>query len=446
MTKKVGFDDNPLDIKGQITSADLYSKKIIFEEAKKFYQEFFKRIDRKDFNAAKRILSVIEDWELEYGENKISTLKNNSILVAYLAFKFGQTVGLTKKNLSNVYISGLVQNIGKVYMCEDDKSLAYEYYSSPLKQGDKGFNKIARALKLYPLKTREYLEEHTNLQSEIIDTAVNYHSVHSLLFKDGYSDAQKKVSQLDTILWFADSLSAVSFGSIIQLQREYRKGKQLSLIEGFELLKDQTEEQVPKFWKKASSATLMGVIFSMAMGIASPSKSSAANYTAQEVVEHTNEERENQEVDALAVSDKLTNAALDKANDMLAKDYWSHFGPDGVTPWQFMSNEGYRYVIAGENLAKGFSDVDKLNQAWLASPTHHENIINPKFSEIGVAVIDGKLGGRDVTLVVEMFGNRDSEGSVKGTVAVAKPTQTPSVNIFESFKNFIESIILKLTK
>ena len=61
-------------------------------------------------------------------------------------------MGLDKKELSNVYIASLVQDIGKVYMCDGDKALAYEYITSPLKKGDQGFDEIAKSLKNIPLK------------------------------------------------------------------------------------------------------------------------------------------------------------------------------------------------------------------------------------------------------------------------------------------------------
>ena len=58
---------------------------------------------------------------MEYGSKEFSVLKNSSVLVAYLAYKFGMSVGLKGSELSDVYITALVQNIGKVYMCGEDR-------------------------------------------------------------------------------------------------------------------------------------------------------------------------------------------------------------------------------------------------------------------------------------------------------------------------------------
>lgn len=398
MSEKVGFANN--DIKSQ---TDLYSKELIFEGALRFFLHTPREIDKKSFKIAKSVLAEIEAWEVQYGEEKYSRIRNNSILVGYLAYKFGEIVGLDKKELSNVYIAGLVQDIGKVYMCGEDKALAYEYISSPLKKGQEGFEKIAKALKRYPSETQKYLESHTNLNPYIVDTAANYHSIYSNLFKEGYPDADKKISQLDTVLWFADSLSAVSFSSIDELQRNYSKNRYISLIEGFELLREQTEEKIPRFWSKASSTTLMSLVFTMVMGMASTSKVDAANYTSQQVITLTNQDRAALGLAPLRADAELMQAAMDKARDMFAKGYWDHYGPNGESPWQFIRAEGIEYSVAGENLGKGFSDVNKLNQAWLNSPAHRANIVKPEFNEVGVAVMDGTLGGENVTLVVQLF-------------------------------------------
>ncbi len=403
MSKKVEFQNNDLNIEFQKTTTDLYSKELILQGAINFFTHPPRSVDRKNLKIAKNILKEIEQFELKYSDKDFSILKNDSVLVAYLAYKFGEIVGLNKEELSDVYIAGLVQNIGKVYMCGENKELAYQYTISPLKSGDKGFEEIAEAFKLVPSKTQEYLEKNTKLRSNIIDTASNYLSVYSNLFKDGYPNAKKDISQLDTVLWFADSLSALSFSSIDKLERNYKKGSYVSLMEAFELLREQTEDRIPQFWGKASSATLMSLVFTMIMGMSSPSKSDAANYTAQQVIALTNDDRANQGLTSLNVDQQLMNAAMNKARDMFEKQYWSHYGPNGETPWQFIYAQGYSYIYAGENLAKGFTDVQSINQSWLSSPEHRANILKPEYDEIGVAVMDGILEGKEVTLVVQMF-------------------------------------------
>ena len=65
---------------------------------------------------------------------------------------------------------------------------------------------------------------------------------------------------------------------------------------------------------------------------------------------------------------------------------------------------GASLEFAGENLARDFSNPASVVTAWMKSPTHKDNLLNPKFKEIGVAVVDGNLGGIATTLVVQFFG------------------------------------------
>jgi hypothetical protein len=89
---------------------------------------------------------------------------------------------------------------------------------------------------------------------------------------------------------------------------------------------------------------------------------------------------------------------------MFTNNYWAHNSPQGKTPWTFFDAVDYKYSTAGENLAKDFYNTDSLVKAWMNSPTHKENIINTKYKEIGIAVVNGTLGDIKTTLVVQHFG------------------------------------------
>ena len=112
---------------------------------------------------------------------------------------------------------------------------------------------------------------------------------------------------------------------------------------------------------------------------------------------------------ALVLDQRLSRAAALKAQDMFANNYWAHNAPNGKTPWEFITAAGYRYRVAGENLAKNFSISSAVVDAWMASPTHRENIMRGDYKDIGFAVVNGVLGGEETTLVVEMFGAGDSQ-------------------------------------
>ncbi len=131
----------------------------------------------------------------------------------------------------------------------------------------------------------------------------------------------------------------------------------------------------------------------------------ASDITSGNIVSLTNQEREKYGLPDLKTNIYLTAAAQLKANNMFKEQYWDHFGPNGESPWQFIKQSGYSYVYAGENLAKGFQTSEGVVQAWMASPTHRENLLSGNYKDIGIAAVSGKLLGEDVILVVQMFGN-----------------------------------------
>jgi hypothetical protein len=118
----------------------------------------------------------------------------------------------------------------------------------------------------------------------------------------------------------------------------------------------------------------------------------------------TNEARAAQDVSMLQMSPLLQAAAQEKANDMVANNYFAHTSPQGLSPWYWFSKVGYSFSYAGENLAVNFSDSGDVTTAWLNSPEHRENILDPHFTQIGMAVAQGTFQGHSATYVVELFG------------------------------------------
>lgn len=130
----------------------------------------------------------------------------------------------------------------------------------------------------------------------------------------------------------------------------------------------------------------------------------ASQIPPQTIIELTNKERAAAGLPTLKENKELAAAAAAKAADMFAQNYWAHNAPDGAEPWNFVLNSGYSYLHAGENLARDFRDPQSVVKAWMKSSSHKANLISPKYQDIGVAVVDGKLNGMETTLVVQMFG------------------------------------------
>jgi uncharacterized protein YkwD len=100
---------------------------------------------------------------------------------------------------------------------------------------------------------------------------------------------------------------------------------------------------------------------------------------------------------------RLRMAADDRMADMIDLAYWSHQSPDGQSPFVFVPLRGYRHRTLGENLASGFETAELLVQSWLESKGHRENLLNPEFTDVGIAVIDGstlkRAAGRSVVVI-----------------------------------------------
>lgn len=129
-----------------------------------------------------------------------------------------------------------------------------------------------------------------------------------------------------------------------------------------------------------------------------------SSISQQEVIRLTNIEREKNGLRPVSEDSRLNAAALEKAKNMFAENYWAHYSPSGKDPWDFINGAGYEFSYAGENLAKSFYQSDEVVKAWMASKTHRENILNKHYSNIGIAVLEGTLNGEKTTLVVQEFG------------------------------------------
>lgn len=105
----------------------------------------------------------------------------------------------------------------------------------------------------------------------------------------------------------------------------------------------------------------------------------------------------------------LAEAAAEKAEDMAQKGYFAHTSPEGTTPWAWFKKAGYSYSYAGENLAVYFSDSWDVHQAWMDSDGHRANILNGKFTEIGIAAAKGIYQGKETIFVVQLFGRPHEE-------------------------------------
>ena len=131
---------------------------------------------------------------------------------------------------------------------------------------------------------------------------------------------------------------------------------------------------------------------------------SASAIDSSVIITLTNQQRQMAGLRPLRVNKDLMASAEAKAKDMIKHDYWAHYSPNGTSPWRFISLSGYKFQAAGENLAMDYSDDHAVIEAWMNSPEHRANLLNPKFQDIGVAVVNGQLQGHPAVLVVAHYG------------------------------------------
>ncbi len=127
--------------------------------------------------------------------------------------------------------------------------------------------------------------------------------------------------------------------------------------------------------------------------------------TQSNIVTLTNQSRAASGVPPLSVHATLTAAAQARADDMMTNQYFSHAGPDGRRAWSWIRGAGYDYLYAAENLALYFDTAEGVHSGWLASPSHRQNLLSEKYTEIGVGVAQGEFEGFSTFLVVQFFGH-----------------------------------------
>ena len=145
----------------------------------------------------------------------------------------------------------------------------------------------------------------------------------------------------------------------------------------------------------------------------------ALNVAEREVFELHNETRTAHGLGTLCLSPVLTKAARARSQDMLNRDYFSHYTPDGVTVIDQLRRQGYYgydpgdYHAVGENIGLGgdFTDQDTPERrftGWMQSPGHRENILRGEFEEVGVGARSGTYQEYDdtSTIYTTVFGGR----------------------------------------
>jgi hypothetical protein len=134
-----------------------------------------------------------------------------------------------------------------------------------------------------------------------------------------------------------------------------------------------------------------------------PKTAYLSSITPERLIEMTNIERREAGTHGLEENVYLKEAALRKAESILAKQIFEH-NINGRKFSSWVKEVGYEYSYVGENLAIDFVSSEGVIKAWLQSRGHRENLLNKEYSEIGIAVVEDYFEGAYTTIVVQIFG------------------------------------------
>lgn len=171
---------------------------------------------------------------------------------------------------------------------------------------------------------------------------------------------------------------------------------------------------------------IIGLAISLSLLLPRESNSSqsvlsyATDTSANTLLRETNEKRAGQNIGGLQLNGELSIAAQSKADDMAARNYWSHTTPDGKQPWYFIEKSGYKYSEAAENLAYGFTSSEETVNGWMNSSEHRKAMLGSSTVDVGFGIANAP--------------NFQNQGQETIVVALyAKPQTMPAQDVNAKF-------------
>ena len=122
-----------------------------------------------------------------------------------------------------------------------------------------------------------------------------------------------------------------------------------------------------------------------------------------ETINLVNIERNKKGLSPLIEDTQLTNIAFVKAQDMVKNKYFEHISKRYGAPWDMADGFGYYYKTFGENIAHGYESSNEVVTAWMNSQGHRANILNSKYTRIGVGI---SLDNYNQYYFVHMFSSK----------------------------------------
>ena len=106
----------------------------------------------------------------------------------------------------------------------------------------------------------------------------------------------------------------------------------------------------------------------------------------QEIITLINQYRISKNVSPLKHDPKLTQLGIIKVDDMIRNHYFEHYSPLYQMPWELAGLFNYEFHTFGENLARNFVNARDVVEAWIASPSHRDNLLKEHYEYIGIGI------------------------------------------------------------
>ncbi len=129
-------------------------------------------------------------------------------------------------------------------------------------------------------------------------------------------------------------------------------------------------------------------------------------YTAEAIIKLINEQRKDEDIEALEKNELLTSAAKTKLEDMIDRNYFDFTDPDGKDYWDPIIDAGYDYENAFITMEQGYILATDVINNWLSNEEIKKELLSKTYSDIGVSVWTGTFQGAESTLVVVYYANK----------------------------------------
>lgn len=167
---------------------------------------------------------------------------------------------------------------------------------------------------------------------------------------------------------------------------------------------------------------------------------STNDLTVSTIVSLTNLARTESGLKTLTPHPVLNDAAQKKASHMVDQNYFSHKLGGSNPAWDLITQEGYLYGQAGENLARGFTHSEILIEAWLSSSPHQANLLSSDYQDTGVGIAYSETSRKFI--IVQLFASPLLPGQLdQHTKTIDTPLLVPKQTLVSRIIIFISIFI-----